>query len=162
MWNERDVFMEIRLLSADEAVCHRSSIRVLMQYCMEAAFPESIPMGFYDEKLDSLDGYLRRNEGYLFAALECGQMLGFLWACQVSSLWGPKFHVLYLAVLPDYRNRGLGKGLLRAAEDQARALGISRMELIASDSNMSALRFYHGLQYNVARSILEKRLDEEE
>lgn len=153
--------MEIRLLSADEAVCHRSSIRELMQYCMEASFLSPIPAGFYEKKIDSLDGYLRRNEGYLFAALEGERMSGFLWACQMPSLWGLKFHVLYFAVLPDRRGQGLGKGLLCAAEDQARTLGISHMELIVSDFNVSAVQFYHGLQYNATRSILQKQLDEE-
>lgn len=153
--------MEIRLLSADEAVCRRNSIRELMRYCMEASFSDPTPADFYEEKLDRLDGYLRRDEGYLFAALDGEQMPGFLWACQMTSPWGPKFHVLYFAVLPDRCGQGIGRGLLCAAEEQARALGISCMELIVSNFNGSAVRFYHSQQYHAARSILQKRLDGE-
>lgn len=53
------------------------------------------------------------------------------------------------------RGRGVGRALLRAAEAQARALGVRRMELKVLAENSAALAFYDALGY--APRVIEMR-----
>jgi ribosomal protein S18 acetylase RimI-like enzyme len=52
------------------------------------------------------------------------------------------FYIAGLAVLPEYRDRGIGTRLLRAARERARALGAAELSLIVFAGNDDALRLY--------------------
>ena len=45
-------------------------------------------------------------------------------------------------MLPEFRRRGVGRGLLSALVAQARCLGAERILLEVRDSNQTAIRFY--------------------
>lgn len=152
--------MEIRLLSAEQVTEYWLPLYRLMECCMEASFSDPVPTGFIAGKLNDLREYLWENRAYLFAALDEGDMRGFLWACELASPFGRKFHVLYFAVLPEAQGQGFGGKLLCAAESKARELGIPRMELIVSIQNASAVGFYHSQRYEEERVILKKQLEE--
>ena len=57
------------------------------------------------------------------------------------------FYVNALATLPGRRGLGLGAALMRAAEDRAKAQGISRMSIQAYEQNTGAVRLYERLGY---------------
>jgi ribosomal protein S18 acetylase RimI-like enzyme len=55
-----------------------------------------------------------------------------------------------LAVLPTFRNRGLGRRLLERAEETARAERRRGMSLIVADANAGARRLYERAGYREA------------
>jgi ribosomal protein S18 acetylase RimI-like enzyme len=54
----------------------------------------------------------------------------------------PLLNLHDLAVLPQYRGKGVGKALLRAAEEHARGKGCCRMTLEVQDDNTRARTLY--------------------
>jgi GNAT superfamily N-acetyltransferase len=59
-----------------------------------------------------------------------------------SVRFGRRVWVEDLAVSPDHRSAGLGKALLDAAKDWARAHGATHLELDSSTTRVDAHRFY--------------------
>ena len=68
---------------------------------------------------------------------------------------------LGLAVAPDWRGRGVGTALMRAAEDWARAQGAERMVLDLNAANEGALRLYERLGYTVNSLDMDKPITPE-
>ncbi len=62
------------------------------------------------------------------------------------------FYVNALATLPGRRGLGLGAALMGAAEDRAKAQGISRMSIQAYEQNTGAVRLYERLGYRRAET----------
>lgn len=93
---------------------------------LRAAFAEqrdlAPPSGALSETAESVRGLMRT--GRVALAVVDGTIVG----CQ---FFEPKDDYLYLfrlAVLPDYRQRGIGQELIRYAEEQARALCLPRTQ----------------------------------
>ena len=59
----------------------------------------------------------------------------------------PLINIHDLAVLPQFRNRGIGPQLLRAVEAEARAMGCVRLTLEVLRVNHRARRVYHALGF---------------
>lgn len=55
--------------------------------------------------------------------------------------------VFGMALFPDFRGRGLGSGLLRAAEEWAGSVGVAKVTLAVFATNTAAIRMYHRLGY---------------
>lgn len=60
------------------------------------------------------------------------------------------YYVCGVALFPAYRGRGLGTRLMRLAEEQARARGLTRLSLIVFEANAGAKRLYDRLGYREA------------
>jgi GNAT superfamily N-acetyltransferase len=75
---------------------------------------------------------------------EGGELIGFCTAYQDmhSVRFGCRAWVEDLAVHPDRRSMGVGKGLLDAAKDWARERGATHLELDSADNRTDAHRFY--------------------
>ena len=58
-------------------------------------------------------------------------------------------YVTNVAVLPEYRRRGIGRALLCAAIDGARARGCAFLTLEVRPSNTGAIRMYESLGFSV-------------
>lgn len=56
-------------------------------------------------------------------------------------------HIFLLYVMPEHRRRGIGKGLIRHAEDWARARGDRQIGLQVFLSNQPAVNLYQSLGY---------------
>ncbi len=66
---------------------------------------------------------------------------------------------LGISVAPDWRGRGVGTALMRAAEDWARAHGAELMMLNLDASNSGALRLYERLGYEVHAFEMDKAIE---
>jgi ribosomal protein S18 acetylase RimI-like enzyme len=74
---------------------------------------------------------------------------------------GHRGWVYYLAVAPDLRSRGLGRAVMRAAEEWLAAQGVVKVQLMVRDTNAAALGFYEHLGYAAAEvRVLAKWLRE--
>jgi ribosomal protein S18 acetylase RimI-like enzyme len=72
---------------------------------------------------------------------------------ELENLSPSTWYVNVLAVLPQYRNQGLGQSLLGLADETGRSLGRIGMSVIVSDGNDGARRLYERCGY---RAIAER------
>jgi GNAT superfamily N-acetyltransferase len=71
---------------------------------------------------------------------------------ELENLAPSSWYVNILAVLPRFRGRGLGAGLLGVADETGRKLGKKGMSVIVSDANHGARRLYERCGYRAAAS----------
>ncbi len=71
-----------------------------------------------------------------------GKIVGYLMAWKIVD----QLHILNIAADPDYRRRGVGTALLRAASVSAEEMGLGAITLEVRESNNEARAFYrrHG------------------
>lgn len=130
----------------------------LLRYCKMASSGEVLPDEFYERKISDLYDYLEKGKAYLLADVEEELVRGFLWACVLPKETGARFHVLYLVVGAEHQREGIGKKLMDVAEQRAKELGISQMELNVHAGNNRAEVFYHKRGYEAERITLVKQL----
>jgi ribosomal protein S18 acetylase RimI-like enzyme len=98
----------------------------------EAAEPTST------DSAEALEHLLRRDPGALIVADANARIVG-----SVIAGWdGWRGAIYRLAVAPDHRRRGLGRALLRAAEERLTGLGGRRLHAIVVESNANAVAFW--------------------
>ena len=84
---------------------------------------------------------------FLFLAKEStGRVVGFCGFWRVLD----ELHINNLAVLPEYRRRGVASAILARVFDEARALGAKRMLLEVRRSNRAAQHLYERFGFTVA------------
>ena len=64
---------------------------------------------------------------------------------------GEALHVENVGVSPDFQGHGLGKTLMQEAEDQARAHGLSKIELYTNEVMTENIPFYEAIGYAIVR-----------
>lgn len=100
--------------------------------------------------LERIQGFVRQSvadDAVQFFAVDGDRVVG--WA-DVFPGWAHAVrHVgsLGMGVLPGYRGQGLGRQLLQACIDKARAQGLTRIELEARADNLGAIRLYEQLGF---------------
>jgi len=67
--------------------------------------------------------------------------------------------IMDLAVLPDWRGKGVGQELLKATEDYCCEQGIPYLGLAVSSHNVRALHLYEQFGFAEERKLMVKRLD---
>lgn len=100
------------------------------------------------------------NGGPMFVADDGGRIVGW---CDVRRESIPIYAhegVLGMGLLPDYRGRGLGELLIRAALDAARAAGFERVSLTVYGRNARAAALYRKVGFIMEGTRLRgKKLD---
>jgi len=80
-----------------------------------------------------------------------------------SAMVGHEGHrgwVYYVAVDPDRRGQGLGRAIMKAAEDWLRQAGIAKLQLLVRQDNAKASAFYETIGYDEAAvTVFAKWLD---
>ena len=66
---------------------------------------------------------------------------------ELENIAAGTWYVNVLAVLPEYRGRGLGTSLLSHAEALSRSLNKRGLSVIVSDANLGARRLYESCEY---------------
>ncbi len=100
---------------------------------------------------------LRENRPHFVALLD-GTVVGW---CDIASLERPVFEhagLLGMGVAAEHRGRGIGRELLRATLENAREMGLTRVELTVREPNARARELYEkagfaveGLKRNAVR-----------
>ncbi|KUO71408.1 MAG: acetyltransferase [Desulfosporosinus sp. BRH_c37] len=102
-----------------------------------------------DEGQPSLETGKKRSIGYLVLQTSSKEEL-----TGVSQGW-----IMDLAVLPEWRGKGVGRKLLKAAEDQCNEQGISYLGLAVSSHNVRALHLYEQFGFAEERKLMVKQLE---
>jgi len=80
----------------------------------------------------------------------------------IGSLERGEYLLSNIAIIPEFRNRGLGKILIREAIRQARHEGCSRLVLDVMPSNTAAIRCYEKSGFTVAQKRPSFRINRSE
>jgi len=104
------------------------------------------PSGAHRETAESIGNYLQ--QGYAVLALLNDEVVGCVCYHQESE------HVYLgrLSVLPSFRQYGVGRALMAYVEQQAQALGVSRIQLGVRTALPHLQAYYERLGYRVVRS----------
>lgn len=70
---------------------------------------------------------------------------------------GHRGWVYYLAADPAQRRAGIGRALMRAAEDWLKARGVRKLELMVRSSNSAVLEFYGRIGYETEPVVVMSR-----
>jgi ribosomal protein S18 acetylase RimI-like enzyme len=109
----------------------------VLAFWREAAQPTST------DTADALAGLLRRDPDALIVAEVGGGIVG-----SVIAGWdGWRGSIYRLAVAPDHRRHGLGRVLLRAAEDHLARLGARRSHAIVVGTSARAVAFWRATDW---------------
>ena len=96
---------------------------------------------------------------YLCNIFADGQKIGFLWfAVRRDRIGAAEVFVWEISIEPSSRKKGYGRQAMLALEDEARALGISRISLNVFAHNASARKLYDNLGYDAISSCMLKCL----
>ena len=97
----------------------------------------------------------------LVAKDEDDRVIGLLSASQRRTLWhaGPFALIEELVVDEDVRRHGVGRALMQAALEWARAQGCSELEISTDQENADAQAFYRRLGFESEALLLEYELD---
>lgn len=108
---------------------------------------------FHHDRLTRLDFHraLKAKSAVLLTAEEGGAVLGYA----LLRVRGRQAHLESLAVDPDARRMGLGRALLRAAEDACVARGALHVRLEIREDNPAAYALYESLGYRQHGTWLE-------
>ncbi|GAA0150253.1 acyltransferase [Lithospermum erythrorhizon] len=87
----------------------------------------------------------KRNNGLFYGVVE-GQLAGYVMFSWPSSLFAS---ITKLAVKENYRKKGLGEALLRAAIDKCRTRNVHRISLHVDPLRTSAMSLYKKLGFQV-------------
>jgi len=72
---------------------------------------------------------------------------GQIIATVMAGYEGHRGWINYLAVAPGHRREGIGRRMMQAAEDELRALGCPKVNLLVRSSNRTVQEFYRSLGY---------------
>ena len=70
-----------------------------------------------------------------------------------------EYHFEALAVLPEFRHRGIGSALVRYAEEQGRTLGFTKITLAVEQKHPELKDYYHKLGYSDLECLTSVEMD---
>lgn len=138
-------------------------VRVLSFQCdlYELNFPdfECSPRFLIEQEQRIREAYAEPGRQGLFVLEVAGWVEGFLWLVlrpgRKGQVWG---YVDQIYLTPEHRSKGYGFRLMRFAEVWFRKNGAAKSKLQVTAANLTAVRLYTGLGYEIARYEMEKDL----
>ena len=89
-----------------------------------------------------------------------GTLSDRLVAAVMAGYEGHRGWINYLAVAPDYRNKGFGRDIMGEAEASLKALGCPKINLQVRNSNVGVIDFYKRIGFSIDDvTSMGKRLD---
>jgi GNAT superfamily N-acetyltransferase len=127
---------EIKFLRAgrDDFWLAREAVRVNMSSSQD-------PLSLHDSDLGN---FLADPSNYLVMAIHEGKVVGSLYgyALKHPHRWQPQFLLYEIDVLPDHRNRGVGRRLVESFIDEARQAGAFEVWVLTHETNKPAMAVY--------------------
>jgi len=99
-------------------------------------------------------------KGCCFIAEEKGKMVGYTSGLEKEMQYrkGRYFEIVNIGLIPEAREKGLGKKLLKAIEEWAKDNGYNKIYLSCYAKNSKALTFYDKQGFEEIEISLEKRI----
>lgn len=105
-------------------------------------------LGYSYPVANQLARILHCRENQLFAACDQGKLAGYIHLQDYQVIYAePMKNILGLAVFAQFRGRGWGRALLRAAENRASADGCAGVRVVSGVSRTKAHEFYRHCGY---------------
>ncbi len=103
-----------------------------------------------DDSRDGIDKYLKRNPTTSFVA-ECdGKIIGVI----IAGNDGRRGFIYHTAVLPDYRNQGIGRKLVDNAMSALEKEGLNKVALVVFDRNEIGNGFWENIGFTVRDDLV--------
>jgi ribosomal protein S18 acetylase RimI-like enzyme len=96
-----------------------------------------------------LDFCIRNKDGFFLVAKEFGKVIGFSYGVKEAPTYAS---MMYTAVIPAYRRRGLGKTLLRKCMKEMKRRGVSSVYGLVT--NNKAVAFLKKLGYKRGKTLI--------
>ena len=93
---------------------------------------------------ESIERYLKRNEGMSLVAVEDGKIVGTV----LAGHDGRRGFIHHMAVLPDYRRKHIGNKLATEAVKRISADGIDKTHIFCYQDNFTGQDFWTSLGFN--------------
>lgn len=96
-----------------------------------------------DDSREGIEKYLKRNPSTSFAAEENGKIVGVI----IAGHDGRRGYIYHTAVLPAYRNQGIGRKLVDHAVGALEKEGIHKAALVAFRTNETGNGFWESIGF---------------
>lgn len=107
-----------------------------------------------------VEGFIKSalNDGVFIVAEKDGAVVGEIHGYKIGiRVFDHVLSNITIVVSPDFQGEGIGKKIfLKLIEEGEKLEGISRMELIARESNQKALKFYESLGFEVEGKMRQR------
>jgi ribosomal protein S18 acetylase RimI-like enzyme len=125
-----------------------------------AAFAEAFRYDLRRAGLDPNHGIFVLDDGRQTPPGKCGNIAGFLWVVMAQNSWSGERHgyINNLYVAPERRGAGLGRELMKHADEFFRSRGIRRVRLTVTHTNEAAVKLYRACGYATDRWEMHKEL----
>lgn len=122
------------------------------------AFMDSFTYKDAEQKMDGLIEHVSNGSAIVYGVYDSEDLIGYVWAYEHPFREEIRMYVNEIHVDEAYRNRGIGKNLLSAVENQARERGYGALYIHAEGENDGAIRLYQNEGYVIERVQLRKAL----
>jgi ribosomal protein S18 acetylase RimI-like enzyme len=137
--------MEIVPIAADHIEGFHRALDFVARERRYLAFLEAPP-------IESTRAFVLDNIAHSYpqlVVLSAGEVVGWCDVLPKSRPVHAHIGVLGVALLPEFRGRGLGERLMRQTLDAARAFGLHRVELTVREENANAIALYRKLGFEI-------------
>lgn len=122
------------------------------------SFMDSFSHKDAEQKIDGLIEHVSNGSAIVYGVYDGEDLIGYVWAYEHPFREEIRMYVNEIHVDEAYRNRGIGKNLLSAVENQARERGYGALYIHAEGENDGAIRLYQNEGYVIERVQLRKAL----
>ena len=102
-----------------------------------------------DDSREGIRRYLNRNPDTCFVCEEDGKITGVI----IAGNDGRRGYIYHTAVHPEYRGRGIGKGLAEAALDALKQIGINKVALVVFSRNQDGNAFWEKMGFTLREDL---------
>lgn len=103
-----------------------------------------------DDSRDGIVGFLRRNPDICYVADEAGKIVGGI----LTGFDGRRAYIYHTAVHPDYRMRGIARGLVDHVMDSLEGMGVHKVALVAFEKNEAGNRFWEKMGFTLRDDLV--------
>ena len=117
-----------------------------------------VPDSYYEQTLDGLKNHLSSGDAKVFLATEKSELLGWAWCYTIQRFDKKRLHIGNFATMPQYRGSGVGRKIFAEVEKFARESEYDGLDLMVTESNTDAVKFYMQNDFTVERFLMKKDL----
>lgn len=103
-----------------------------------------------DDSQDGIARFLERNPNTCFVAETDGEVVGVI----ISGHDGRRGYIYHTAVNPEYRRKGIAKGLVTSALNALKEQGINKVALLVFERNETANTFWEKIGFTAREDVV--------